>query len=198
MPNRLHNCFSRVLLDSLACLTMWFMTETHALLQSSGLNFGTPLDLVQSLVVLTIPKLMVKWKSNTEHWSRPLDVCWLSNLYLKQSGVTYCAMLNLLLIQWFLRVLSAHHLSLCMRNRSDYLLMLLWEVRVGGLLLLTLYSISSSLSRRPRIISSKPKSTRSTTSTSTTDFRNIRWEKKCCSLRRNFTWQVLGIFGLGL
>ena len=39
---------------------MWSMIETHVLLQSSGLNFGTPLDLVLSLVVLTIPKLMVK------------------------------------------------------------------------------------------------------------------------------------------
>ena len=46
--------------DSLACLTMWFIIETHNLLQSSGLNFGTPLDLGQSLVVLTIPKLMVR------------------------------------------------------------------------------------------------------------------------------------------
>ena len=55
MPNKLHNCFSRVLSDSLTCLKMWFMIETHNLLQSSGLNFGTPLDLVQSLVVLTIP-----------------------------------------------------------------------------------------------------------------------------------------------
>ena len=89
MLNRLHNCFSRVLSDSLACLTMWSMIETHVLLQSSGLNFGTPLDLVQSLVVLTIPKLMVRRRGNTERWNRPLDVCWLSNLYLKQSGVSY-------------------------------------------------------------------------------------------------------------
>ena len=85
-----------------------------------------------------------------------------------------------------------------MGNRSDYLLILLWEDRVGDLLLLNLYSISSSLSRRPRIISSGPNSTRSATSASTTDCRNIRWEKKWCSLPRNFTWKVLGSFGLGL
>ena len=104
MTNRLHNCFSRVLSDSLACQIIWFMIETHVLLQSSGLNFGTPLDLVQSLVMLTIPKLMVKWRGNTERWSRPLDVCWLSNPYLKQNGVSYCVTLNLLLIQQLLRV----------------------------------------------------------------------------------------------
>ena len=51
MPNRLHNWFSRVLSDNLAFLIMWSMIETHNLLQSSGLNFGTLLDLVQSLVV---------------------------------------------------------------------------------------------------------------------------------------------------
>ena len=51
MPNRFHNCFSRVLSDSLACLKMWFMIDTHDLLQSFGLNFGTTLHLVQSLVV---------------------------------------------------------------------------------------------------------------------------------------------------
>ena len=84
-----------------------------------------------------------------------------------------------------------------MGKRSDYLLMLLWEARVGDLLLLTLYSISNSLSRKPRIISSEPKSTRSATLTSTTQYRTVRWEKKCCSLQRHFTWQVLGSFGLG-
>ena len=93
-------------------------------------------------------------------------------------------MLSLQSTQQLLRALGAHHLSLYMGNRSDYLLMLLWEVRVGDLLLLTLYSTSSSLSRRPRIISSEPKSIRSATLTSTTDCRSIRWEKKCCSLRR--------------
>ena len=50
------------------------MIETHALLQSSALNSGTPLDLVQSFVAPTIPKLMVKQRGNTECWSRPLDV----------------------------------------------------------------------------------------------------------------------------
>ena len=50
---------------------MWFMIETHDLLQSSGLNFGTPLDLVQSLVVLTIPKLMVRQRGSIGRWSRP-------------------------------------------------------------------------------------------------------------------------------
>ena len=50
---------------------MWFMIETHNLLQGFGLNFGTPLDLVQSLVVLTIPKPMVRQRGSIEHWSRP-------------------------------------------------------------------------------------------------------------------------------
>ena len=83
---------------------MWSMTETHALLQSSALNFGIPLDLMLSLVMPITLKLMVKWRGNTEHFNRSLDVCWLSNLYLKQSGVSYCVILNLLLIQLFLRV----------------------------------------------------------------------------------------------
>ena len=86
-------------------------------------------------------------------------------------------MLSLQSTQQLLRALGAHHLSLYMRNRLGYLLMLLWEVRVGDLLLLTLYSTSSILSRRPRIIPSEPKSIRSATSTSTTDCRSIRWEK---------------------
>ena len=42
------------------------MIETHVLLQSYGLNFGIPLDLVLSLVVLTTPKLMVKQRGNIE------------------------------------------------------------------------------------------------------------------------------------
>ena len=50
---------------------MWSMIETHDLLQSSGLNFGTLLDLVQSLVVPITPKLMVRWRGNIEHWSKP-------------------------------------------------------------------------------------------------------------------------------
>ena len=83
---------------------MWSMIETHILLQSSGLNFGTPLDLVLSLVVPITPKLMVKQRGNTERWSRPLDVCWLSNLYLKQSGVSYYVMLSLPSTQQLLRV----------------------------------------------------------------------------------------------
>ena len=176
---------------------MWFIVETHALVQSSELNSGTLLDLMQFLVVPIIPKLMVKWRGNPECWSRPLGIYYLSNLYLKLSGVTYCVMLSLQSTQQLLRALGAHHLSLYMGNRLCYLLVLLWEVRVGDLPLPTLYSTSSSLSRRPRIISSEPKSTRSTTLTSTTDFRNIRWENKCCSLRKHFTWKVLGSFGLG-
>ena len=47
------------------------MIETHNSLQSSGLNFGTPLDLVQYLIVLTIPKLMVRRRGSIGHWSRP-------------------------------------------------------------------------------------------------------------------------------
>ena len=166
----------------MACLTMWSMIETHVLLQSSGLNFGTPLDLVLSLVVPTIPKLMVRRRGNTGRWNKLLDVCWLSNLYLKQSGVSYCVMFSLPSTQQLLRALVTHHLSLCMGNRLGYLLMLLWGTRVGCLLLLTLYRTSSSLSRRPKIISSEPKRTRSATSTSITIFRNVRWEKKCYSL----------------
>ena len=119
-------------------------------------------------------------------------------LTLKLNSVTYCVMLSLQSIQQLLRAFGAHHLSLCMGNRLDNLLMLFWEVRVGDLLLLTLYSTSSSLSRRPRIISSEPKSIRSATLTSTTICRSIRWEKKCCSLRRHFTWLGLGSLGLGL
>ena len=85
-----------------------------------------------------------------------------------------------------------------MGNRLGYLLMQLLGIRVGGLLLLTSYSTFSSLSRRPKIISREPRSTRSATSTSTTDFRSIRWEKKCCSIRRPFTWLGLRSYGLGL
>ena len=71
---------------------MWSMIGTHISLQSFRLNFGTPLDILLSLVAPITPKLMVKWRGNAEHWNRPLDVCWLSNLYLKQSGVSYCVM----------------------------------------------------------------------------------------------------------
>ena len=106
-------------------------------------------------------------------------------------------MLSLQSTQQLLRALGTHYLSLYMGNRSDYLLMLLWEVRVGDQLLLALYITSSSLSRRPKIISSGPKSIRSATLTSNTICRSIRWEK-CCSLQRHFTWLALGSFGLGL
>ena len=107
-------------------------------------------------------------------------------------------MLSLQSTQQLLRALGAHHLSLYMGNRLGYLLMLLWEIRVGDLLLLTLYITPSSLSRRPRIISSESKSTRSATLTSNTAYRSIRWENKCCFLRRHFTWLVLQSFRLGL
>ena len=61
---------------------MWSMTGTHVLLQSSGLNFGTPLDLVQSLAAPTIPNLMVRLKDNTECWSNLIDIYWQSSTYL--------------------------------------------------------------------------------------------------------------------
>ena len=104
MPNRLHNCFFRVLSDSLACLPMWSMIETHFLLHSSELNFGAPLDLVLSLVGPTIPKLMVRWRDNAGHWSKLLNICWLSSPHLKKNGVACCVMLNLLLTQLLLGV----------------------------------------------------------------------------------------------
>ena len=59
------------------------MIETHVLLQSSALNFGTPLDLMLSLIAPTIPKLMFRWSNNTERWNKFLDVYWLSNPCLK-------------------------------------------------------------------------------------------------------------------
>ena len=71
MLNRLHSCFSRVLSDSLACLIMWSMIEIHVSLQSFGLNFGTPLNLVLNLIAPTIAKLMVRLRDNTEHWKKP-------------------------------------------------------------------------------------------------------------------------------
>ena len=67
----------------------------HVSLKSSGLNFGTPLDLVLSLAVLSIPKQIVKLRDSTEHWSKLLDIAWLSSPYLNQNGVTCCVMLNL-------------------------------------------------------------------------------------------------------
>ena len=39
---------------------MWSMIGTHVLLQSSGLNSGTPLGLVLSLAAYNIPIQMVK------------------------------------------------------------------------------------------------------------------------------------------
>ena len=78
-----------------------------------------------------------------------------------------------------------------MGNRSGYLLIQLLGIRVGGLLLLTLYSTFSSFSRMPRIISREPRSIRSAILTSTMAYRSIRWEKKCCSLRRHCTWMGL-------
>ena len=42
------------------------MIGTHALLQSFGLNFGTSLDLMLSLVALAIPKLMVRQRYSIE------------------------------------------------------------------------------------------------------------------------------------
>ena len=83
---------------------MWSMIETHGSLQSSGLNFGIPLDLVPSLVAPTIRKLLVRRRGSTGHWNKPLDICLLSNPYLKQNGVSYCVILNLLFIQLLLRV----------------------------------------------------------------------------------------------
>ena len=80
------------------------MIETHISLQNSGLNFGTPLDLVLSLVVPTIPKLMVRLRDITEHWNKPLDICWLSSPCLKQNGVICCVILNLPLTQLLQRV----------------------------------------------------------------------------------------------
>ena len=90
--------FSR-LLDNLACLTMWSMTGTHVSLQSSGLNFGIPVDLVLSLVVPTIPKLMVRLRGNTECWNKLLDVYWLTSPCLKQNGIICCIMWSLLSTQ---------------------------------------------------------------------------------------------------
>ena len=174
------------------------MIETLNSLQSSGLNFGTPLDLVQSLVVPITPRLMVKRRGNTERWSRPWNVYYLSNPYLKLSCATCCVMLSLQSTQQLLRVLGSHYFILFMGNRLGYLLMLLLGIRVEGLLLLILFIICRSLSRRLRIISSEPKSIRSTTLTSTIIYRSIRWENKYCSLRRHFTWLALVSLGLGL
>ena len=58
---------------------MWSMIGIHISLQSSGLNFGIPLDLVLSLIAPTIPKRMVRRTDSTEHWKKALDVCWMSS-----------------------------------------------------------------------------------------------------------------------
>ena len=75
------------------------MTGTQTLLQSSGLNFGIPLDPVLSLAVLTTPKQMGKQKDSTGYYrfldGRLLDVYWQSSPYVNHNGVTYCIMLSL-------------------------------------------------------------------------------------------------------
>ena len=111
MLNKLHNCFSRVLSNSLACLTMWSMIGTHISLQISGLNFGTPLDLLLSLVEPTIPKLMARRRDNTQQCNKPSDVCCLSIPYLKKNGVTCFVMLSLPSTQQLQRALGTIHLS---------------------------------------------------------------------------------------
>ena len=111
MLNRLHNYFSRVLLDSLSCLTVCSMMGTHISLQSSGLILGIPMDIILSLVVPTIPKLMVRRRDNTECCNKLLDVCWLSNPCLKQNGVLCYAMLSLPSTQQVQRALGALHLN---------------------------------------------------------------------------------------
>ena len=115
---------------------------------------------------------------------------------MKLSGVTCYVILSLQSTQQLLRALDAHLLSLFMGYRLGYLLMQLLVIRVGGLLQLTSYSTFSSLSMKPRIISREPRSTRSATLTSTTAFRSIRWENKCCSLQRPFTCLGLKSFEL--
>ena len=111
-------------------------------MQSSGLNSDTPLDLVLSLAVLTIPKQMVKQRDSTEHWSKLLDVSWLNSPYLNQNGVT-CIMLSLPSTQQWQRALVALHLSWCMGNRLDCRLMLLWVTGVECLMQLNSLSTSS-------------------------------------------------------
>ena len=53
---------------------MWSITGTHVLLLSSGLNSGTPLDLVLFIAAFTIPKQIIKQIDITEYYSRLLDV----------------------------------------------------------------------------------------------------------------------------
>ena len=144
MLSRSHNCFSRVLLDSLACLIVCSMTGTHVLLQISGLDSGTPLDLVLSLVALTIPKQMVKLRDNIKCWSKLLDIYWQSSPCLIQSGVTCCIILSLLSTQQWQRALGALYLSWYMGNRLHCLLMSLWETKVGCLMQLFLLNTSNN------------------------------------------------------
>ena len=121
---------------------MWSMIGTHILLKSSGLNFGTPLDLVLSSAMLTTPKQMVKLRDNTENWSKLLDIYWQSNPCLNQNGVTCCIILSLPSTQQWQRALVTLHLSWCMGNRLGCLLMSLWVTRVGCLTQLTSLSTS--------------------------------------------------------
>ena len=123
---------------------MWSMIGTHVLLQSFGLKFGTPLDLVPSLVAPTIPKLMVRRRDSTKRWNKPLDVCWLSSSCLKQNGVICYNMLSLPSNQQLQGALGALHLSWYMGKGLGYLLISLWEARVGCLVQLASFSTSSS------------------------------------------------------
>ena len=108
-------------------------------------------------------------------------------------------MLSLQSTQQLLRALGAHLLSLFMGNRLVYLLMQLLGIRVGGLLLLTSYSIHLAACPGSQGSSQEsPGVLEALLQQATTDFRSIRWEKKCCSLRRPFTWLGLGSFRLGL
>ena len=50
---------------------------------------------------------MVRWRDNTEHWNKLLDVCWLSSPCLKQNGVTCYVMLSLPSTQQLQRALGA-------------------------------------------------------------------------------------------
>ena len=143
MLKRLHSCFSRVLSDSFACLTIWSMIETHVSLQSSRLYFGGPLDFVLSLVAHTIPKLIIRLRDKTERWNRLLDVFWLSSLCLTQNGLTCYVILSLLSTQQLQRTLGALHLSWCMGNRLGYLLISFWIIRAGCLV--QLISLSKQL-----------------------------------------------------
>ena len=81
------------------------------------------MDLMLSLVAPTIPKLMVRWIDNTEHWNKPFNIFWLSSACLKQSGVTCYVMLSLPSTQQFQRALGALYSNWYMENRLGCLLM---------------------------------------------------------------------------